>query len=169
MQNGALPNYSIATDLPTYEEAERTKLLEETHRPDFAEGSLILNSEGNSSDLAYEAEVGNDGGFLVCFLISFLFNCIGLLFSVCISHTIAGRSGALAGFGLSMIKWVFIVKQRIWHNRSHHLMGFEPWLWWILVILGLLLFGRGCLQYVIAKKEMRRRRNHGERTFLFAW
>ena len=29
---------------------------------------------------------------------------------LCISHTVAGRCGALSGLGLSIVKWVAIVK-----------------------------------------------------------
>lgn len=43
-------------------------------------------------------------------LVSFLFNWVGLLVSLCITNTVAGRFGALAGFGLSLVKWVAIIK-----------------------------------------------------------
>lgn len=42
--------------------------------------------------------------------VAFLFNWIGLLVSVCVTQTVAGRFGAISGFGLSMVKWVAIVK-----------------------------------------------------------
>lgn len=42
--------------------------------------------------------------------VAFLFNWIGFLLSLCISNTVAGRCGALAGLGLSIVKWVAIVK-----------------------------------------------------------
>ena len=47
---------------------------------------------------------------LFMFLVSFLFNWVGLLVSLCITNTVAGRFGALAGFGLSLVKWVAIIK-----------------------------------------------------------
>ena len=46
----------------------------------------------------------------MCVSVAFLFNWIGLLASLWLSQTIAGRMGALAGFGLSIIKWVAIFK-----------------------------------------------------------
>ncbi len=44
--------------------------------------------------------------------VAFVFNWVGLLASLCINHTVAGRFGAISGFGLSMVKWVLIVKVR---------------------------------------------------------
>lgn len=77
--NNSLPNYSVATDLPTYEEAERSKLLEENRRPEIVEGNMLLNGEGSGADMAFEAEVGNDGSFLVCFLSEILFDVLNIL------------------------------------------------------------------------------------------
>lgn len=42
--------------------------------------------------------------------VSFLFNWIGFLVSLCISNTVAGRCGAISGLGLSIVKWAAIVK-----------------------------------------------------------
>lgn len=44
------------------------------------------------------------------FSVSFIFNWVGFIFAYCVTNTIAGRYGALSGFGLSLIKWVFIIK-----------------------------------------------------------
>lgn len=44
------------------------------------------------------------------FSVAFFFNWIGFLFSICVFTTIAGRCGALSGLGLSIVKWVAIVK-----------------------------------------------------------
>lgn len=44
------------------------------------------------------------------FAVGFVFNWIGLLGSLCITETIAGRLGAMSGFGLSLVKWVAIMK-----------------------------------------------------------
>ena len=35
---------------------------------------------------------------------SFFFNWIGLLMTFCLSRTIAGRTGGVSGFGLSLVK-----------------------------------------------------------------
>lgn len=45
-------------------------------------------------------------------LVAFLFNWIGFCLSFCLTNTIAGRYGAICGFGLSLIKWILIVRVR---------------------------------------------------------
>ena len=41
---------------------------------------------------------------------AFIFNWLGFCLSFCITNTIAGRYGAICGFGLSLIKWILIVR-----------------------------------------------------------
>lgn len=44
------------------------------------------------------------------FLVALLFNWIGLFSALCcLTVTIAGRAGAISGFGLSVVKWAFLV------------------------------------------------------------
>ena len=47
--------------------------------------------------------------------VSFIFNWIGLLASQCLSQSVAGRLGSMAGFGLSLVKWVAILKVNTKH------------------------------------------------------
>ncbi|KAG5833713.1 hypothetical protein ANANG_G00278780 [Anguilla anguilla] len=141
------PPYSVATSLPTYDEAEKAKAaaiaaaavdvvprLEE----DFP-------ARGDFSD-ADQLRVGNDGIFLLAFFMAFLFNWIGFCLSFCLlTNTIAGRYGAICGFGLSLIKWILIVR------FSDYFTGYfngQYWLWWIFLVLGLLLFFRGFVNYL---------------------
>ncbi|KAK0046012.1 NEDD4 family-interacting protein 1, partial [Biomphalaria pfeifferi] len=104
-----LPNYEDATTLPSYEEAERSKLEQ-----DISNGpSALTDCEGGmltGADNISEIAIGSDGMFICTFLISFLFNWLGFLLSLCLSNTVAGRCGALSGLGLSIVKWVVIVK-----------------------------------------------------------
>lgn len=44
--------------------------------------------------------------------VAFLFNWIGFFLSFCLTSSAAGRYGAISGFGLSLIKWVLIVRVR---------------------------------------------------------
>lgn len=44
------------------------------------------------------------------FPVAFLFNWIGFFLSFCLTTSAAGRYGAISGFGLSLIKWVLIVR-----------------------------------------------------------
>uniref|UniRef100_A0A493T2D0 Nedd4 family interacting protein 2 n=1 Tax=Anas platyrhynchos platyrhynchos TaxID=8840 RepID=A0A493T2D0_ANAPP len=77
--------------------------------------------------------------------VAFIFNWIGFCLSFCITNTIAGRYGAICGFGLSLIKWILIVR------FSDYFTGYfngQYWLWWIFLVLGLLLFFRGFVNYL---------------------
>ncbi|XP_025085094.1 NEDD4 family-interacting protein 1-like isoform X2 [Pomacea canaliculata] len=141
-----LPNYVEATTLPTYEEAERSKLEEATHS-----SSPDQDVEpGHGSDVFTDLTIGTDGMFICTFLISFLFNWLGFLLSLCLSNTVAGRCGALSGLGLSIVKWVAIVKHKQW--ASDFADG-DSWLWWLLFLCGFILFIRGSVQYVRVKYE----------------
>lgn len=51
--------------------------------------------------------------FLSAFMISFFFNWIGFFASICLLPNAAGKYGALSGFGLSMAKWVTIVRVNV--------------------------------------------------------
>ena len=48
--------------------------------------------------------------FLLAFTVAFLFNWIGFFLSFCLTTSAAGRYGAISGFGLSLIKWILIVR-----------------------------------------------------------
>lgn len=48
--------------------------------------------------------------FSLPFLVAFLFNWIGFFLSFCLTTSAAGRYGAISGFGLSLIKWILIVR-----------------------------------------------------------
>ncbi|KAK7469485.1 hypothetical protein BaRGS_00036506 [Batillaria attramentaria] len=147
IQPAKLPNYVEATTLPSYEEAERSKLEEALHQSN--ENVHDLES-GHTNDMFSDMTIGTDGMFICTFLISFLFNWLGFLLSLCLSNTVAGRCGALSGLGLSIIKWVAIVKHKEW--ASEFANG-DSWLWWLLFLCGFLLFIRGAVQYVRVKYE----------------
>lgn len=63
----------------------------------------------------------------VCFFffflssVAFLFNWIGFFLSFCLTTSAAGRYGAISGFGLSLIKWILIVRVRLPANISSSL------------------------------------------------
>lgn len=95
-------------------------------------------------------------------LVAFLFNWIGFCLSFCLTNTIAGRYGAICGFGLSLIKWILIVRVSLgllqdghvnfqvlsqWPIKtpilsvqfSDYFTGYfngQYWLWWIFLLLG---------------------------------
>lgn len=184
---GLPPSYAVATDLPSYEEAERLKREEEEdgdhdgplgggggcrahpslhhhhhhhHLRSLPDEDHIHMDEGpdqmsSSTDRLNGSgmPVGTDWIFFCTFVMSFLFNWLGFLMSLCITNTVAGRCGALAGLGLSMVKWVAIVKHS---GFAGDLAAGESWFWWILMLCGFLLFIRGCMQYVNVKYEWKR-------------
>ncbi|KAM8977483.1 NEDD4 family-interacting protein 2 [Pelodytes ibericus] len=159
------PPYSVATTLPTYDEAEKAKAAamaaaaaEAAQRHGHIRESRSLFDEiflspseeedypprDDFSD-ADQLRVGNDGIFMLAFFMAFIFNWIGFCLSFCITNTIAGRYGAICGFGLSLIKWILIVR------FSDYFTGYfngQYWLWWIFLVLGLLLFFRGFVNYL---------------------
>ncbi|XP_064413752.1 NEDD4 family-interacting protein 2 isoform X2 [Latimeria chalumnae] len=127
------PPYSVATSLPTYDEAEKAK----------AAAMAVAAAESTQREEEYpprddfsdadQLRVGNDGIFMLAFFMAFIFNWIGFCLSFCITNTIAGRYGAICGFGLSLIKWILIVR------FSDYFTGYfngQYWLWWIFLVLG---------------------------------
>ncbi|XP_048197158.1 NEDD4 family-interacting protein 2 [Perognathus longimembris pacificus] len=141
------PPYSVATSLPTYDEAEKAKaaaMAAAAAEPSQRNPEEECPQRDDFSD-ADQLRVGNDGIFMLAFFMAFIFNWLGFCLSFCITNTIAGRYGAICGFGLSLIKWILIVR------FSDYFTGYfngQYWLWWIFLILGLLLFFRGFVNYL---------------------
>ncbi|XP_059826374.1 NEDD4 family-interacting protein 2 isoform X4 [Hypanus sabinus] len=139
------PPYSIATSLPTYDEAEKAKAAAMAAAAGEAaqrEEDFPPRDDFNDAD---QLRVGNDGIFMLAFFMAFLFNWIGFCLSFCLTNTIAGRYGAICGFGLSLIKWILIVRFSDYFNGY---FNGQYWLWWIFLVLGLLLFFRGFINYL---------------------
>ncbi|GAB6031095.1 hypothetical protein CHUAL_007903 [Chamberlinius hualienensis] len=133
------PSYSVATVLPTYEQVEQLK------RQEVVQEIIPIDSETLERG---ENLLGTDFMFLCAFFVSFLFNWIGFLMLMCFCPTIAGRYGALAGFGLSLAKWTLIVK------HSTELVSMDNnWLWWLILAFGVLICVRAVLQYLNVKRE----------------
>ncbi|KAM8872731.1 NEDD4 family-interacting protein 2 [Synchiropus splendidus] len=139
------PPYSVATSLPTYDEAEKAKaaaMAASTVEVIPRDDEFPPRDDFSDAD---QLRVGNDGIFMLAFFMAFLFNWIGFCLSFCLTNTIAGRYGAICGFGLSLIKWILIVR------FSDYFTGYfngQYWLWWIFLLLGLLLFFRGFVNYL---------------------
>ncbi|XP_048884960.1 NEDD4 family-interacting protein 1-like isoform X1 [Brienomyrus brachyistius] len=100
-------------------------------------------------DDADQLRIGNDAIFMLTFFMAFLFNWVGFFLSFCLTTSAAGRYGAVSGFGLSLIKWILIVR------FSTYFPGYfdgQYWLWWVFLVLGLLLFLRGFINYAKVRK-----------------
>jgi hypothetical protein len=151
------PAYTVAVSLPTYEEYEEAKQREEQEEeesrhllpPDHSQSFMDIPRQSG------ERVLGTDSMFAVGFIFSFLFNWFGLLLSLCLLHTVAGRYGALAGFGLSIVKWILIVKSSDW---AQGIAGEDSWIYCLMLAFGLLITTSGCLQYICIKYNWYRRR-----------
>ncbi|XP_015284580.1 PREDICTED: NEDD4 family-interacting protein 1 [Gekko japonicus] len=134
------PSYNVATTLPTYDEAERTKAEATIPLVPGREEDFVARDDFDDSD---QLRIGNDGIFMLTFFMAFLFNWIGFFLSFCLTTSAAGRYGAISGFGLSLIKWILIVRVsgKVENNfsRLHNQFGF-------------LLFLRGFINYAKVRK-----------------
>ncbi|XP_069130787.1 NEDD4 family-interacting protein 2-like [Argopecten irradians] len=151
MYGTKLPTYDEATTLPTYEEAERSKAAEAERQQDVE--SQNQEDMEHSRHMLRVTSLGTDGMFLCAFVVAFFFNWIGFLFSICVFTTIAGRCGALSGLGLSIVKWVAIVKQNDWASGYAES---DSWIWWLLILCGFMIFLRGAIHYAKIKYEWNR-------------
>jgi len=147
------PAYNEVVKLPTYRE------VEDIHRENAIRNMFGLSS--SDSELHYppdlhetdeDIKIGSDFGFMACFLLSFLLNWIGFLAGYCFSSSLACQYGALSGFGLSLVKWGFLIKHS---NCCSDMLGDKVWLIWVFVILGWLIFLRGAMAYVQLKRSVR--------------
>lgn len=154
-----LPSYTDAVNLPSYEEAERLKEEEAKHLHCDVESQV---DEGHEKFTGMT--IGTDFTFLCTFILSFVFNWVGFLLSLCISNTVAGYCGALSGLGISIVKWVAIVKHNQWAD------GFadgDSWIWWLLILCGFLIFIRGAIQYIRVKYDWHRFTGQLRRYYFF--
>jgi len=205
------PGYDVATKLPSYDEAEKSKAAEAGFTvpdqpvcPDRAAREERRNRQGfffwsgpglflgenrrepvDPSTISHaqlqQQVLGSELEFLCCFLVALLFNWIGLFAALCcLTVTIAGRAGAISGFGLSVVKWAFLVMHQSYITRAT--LGLDTtsdspftfdnsgyqgttdmistirdnkWFTvscWLIVGLGFLCFLQGIVHYVRAKR-----------------
>ncbi|KAK7818211.1 hypothetical protein U0070_009599 [Myodes glareolus] len=123
------PSYNVATTLPSYDEAERTKTEATIPLVPGRDEDFVGRDDFDDAD---QLRIGNDGIFMLTFFMAFLFNWIGFFLSFCLTTSAAGRYGAISGFGLSLIKWILIVR------FSTYFPGYfdgQYWLWWVFLVL----------------------------------
>lgn len=158
-------DYAIppASELPSYNEALRLKKQEANEVPPSyyptanATDSRIVIEEaelrGVSDSLIYDQDIGSECMFLSAFMIAFFFNWIGFFASICLLPNAAGKYGALSGFGLSMAKWVTIVRYQEWMNNMNDFQ--QKLFFWLFIFLGFYLFFRGLINYMSLKYRPR--------------
>lgn len=155
-------------ELPSYTEAVRLKKLEANtndlppaYFPPGSAGptdsatrfaidpSDMIQGLVDDSHNVYEQDVGSECMFLSAFMIAFFFNWIGFFASICLLPNAAGKYGALSGFGLSMAKWVTIVRYQEWMNYMNDFQ--QKLFFWLFIFLGFYLFFRGLINYMTLK------------------
>lgn len=171
---------------PTYEEVQRIKAQEagqdfplphcdSGNAPPSGGGDRCSNGvrvlrisslgglDPETAEIAEEQLLGTDFMFFVAFAAAFVFNWVGFVLLLCFCHTVAGRTGALAGFGLSLAKWAVIVR-----HSTDLVADSNTWLLWLIMALGMLICMRAILQYIQAKREWHQvPHNSRHRFFLF--
>ncbi|XP_042871169.1 NEDD4 family-interacting protein 1-like [Penaeus japonicus] len=181
-----LTSESSEVQPPSYEEVQRLKAMEaaEDFPPPHCQGGAALGGPGGGSsssgmrvfrisslggldpetaEIAEEQLLGTDFMFFVAFAAAFVFNWVGFVLLLCFCHTVAGRTGALAGFGLSLAKWAVIVR-----HSTDLVADSNTWLLWLIMALGMLICMRAILQYIHAKREWHQvPHNSRHRFFLF--
>ncbi|CAF1011747.1 unnamed protein product [Adineta ricciae] len=125
-------------------------------------------------------DIGTDCTFLMAFIIAFFFNWIGFLAVICLIPTIAARFGAMSGFGLSVAKWITVVRYHELNNSSyltpsnmstpyHRTIVHDPahnFVFAIVLFAGFFLFVRGLISYIAVKN---RANQHGQTADVFNW
>ncbi|KAG7220048.1 hypothetical protein INR49_018438 [Caranx melampygus] len=89
---------NVATTLPSYDEAERTKAETTVPLVTGRDEDFVTRDDFEDAD---QLRIGNDGIFMLTFFMAFLFNWIGFFLSFWSTTSAAGRYGAISGFGLS--------------------------------------------------------------------
>jgi hypothetical protein len=111
-------------------------------------------------------------------IIAFFFNWLGFLAVICLIPTIAARFGAMSGFGLSVAKWITVMRYHEFNNSSfinnnmsslHRTTVHDPaqnFVFAIVLFAGFFLFIRGLISYMAVKS----RANHqGQTADVFTW
>ncbi|KAI3387948.1 hypothetical protein SNEBB_000652 [Seison nebaliae] len=118
----------------------------------------------NSSTME-ERNIGTDCMFLITFVTSFVLNWFGFLLCICLVPTAAGRYGALAGLGLSLIKWGVFIRSKYWNYERGDML--DRALWWLLMLVGIFFFIQAITRYFFVRTLSRIRHNrttNGENT-----
>lgn len=148
------PSYEAATALlPSYGQVQQEKRLEAQIARYSNPPQYLPPPESNHNlDIqdAHEANnaniIGTDLKFCGGFLTAFVLNWIGLLIVMGYCNTIASKYGAISGFGLSLSKWIIILKHTKLISRE------SSWLWWLVIALGIIVCFRAIIQYVSVKR-----------------
>lgn len=145
-----------------YEETKYDRVLESNAVPAY-------EVEVVASPTLSQHVLGDDVSFVCTFLVSFFLNWIGYLLCFCMSTSIAGRSGALSGFGLAIVKVTFLLKHfhdvhkseeghvvKTSDGQDYRVPVISMWLLALFFIFGFFCFIQGIVTYYRAKAAHRR-------------
>jgi hypothetical protein len=119
--------------------------------------------------------------FISTSVIAFFFNWLGFLAVVCLIPTIAARFGAMSGFGLSVAKWITVMRYHEFNNSSFFNGNMSPsssmhrttindpaqnFVFAIVLFAGFFLFVRGLISYIAVKNRVNQQ---GQNTEVFTW
>lgn len=118
--------------------------------------------------------------YLFSSVIAFFFNWLGFLAVVCLIPTIAARFGAMSGFGLSVAKWITVMRYHEFNNTTYTGLGntsstfhrttvhdpAQNFVFAIVLFAGFFLFVRGLISYIAVKN---RANQHGQTADVFTW
>ncbi|XP_057313503.1 NEDD4 family-interacting protein 1-like [Hydractinia symbiolongicarpus] len=156
ISNEPPPLYTDIVKLPTYNESENIETENEEENPQNASMFLFWLSNASTVSSGFNDEqLGTDVGFIFSFLVAFIFNWIGFLVAYCFTTSLSSNYGAISGFGLSLVKWAFIVKHSEW---SKNYFEENPWLMYVFVLFGWIVFLRGIFAYAQLKRYVYSRR-----------
>lgn len=116
---------------------------------------------GATDQTLYEQEVGSECMFLSAFMIAFFFNWVGFFLSVCLLPNAAGKYGALSGLGLSIAKWVTMIRYQSWVTQMNDFQ--QKLFFWLFIFIGFYLFFRGLINYMSIKYRPRTSNTYTQR------
>lgn len=161
------PEYAEGAELPQYDERNEKKV----NLPPYTDNSCTHEGEYTAPIrdtqgmywgrlVLPQHELGTDTIFLLSFVVCFLLNWVGYLLCICLCTSIAARSGALSGIGLSFVKWLLIMKRYSFENpnmvRFQEYMQLHEIQYLILMTLGLFVVFSGIFRYNSFKASVRR-------------
>lgn len=172
------------SELPSYNEALKLKKIEASHienggipsaippsyytsthpNPNYRDETRIvidpadLRAITEATDSLSDQEVGSECMFLSAFMIAFFFNWIGFFTSICLLPNAAGKYGALSGLGLSIAKWVTMIKYQSWMTQMNDLQ--QKLFFWFFIFIGFYLFFRGLINFMSLKYRPRTQTAH---------
>ncbi|UJR21548.1 hypothetical protein I4U23_024632 [Adineta vaga] len=193
--NEILATATVIEAPPPYCLVDPSKIRNMDHIPQYPHISPveIIDLHGNEQSSHYtnrpamsswlisgsNMDIGTDCTFLMAFIIAFFFNWLGFLAVVCLIPTIAARFGAMSGFGLSVAKWITVMRYHEFNNSTiingnftssfHRTTVHDPaqnFVFAIVLFAGFFLFIRGLISYIAVKN---RANQEGQTADVFTW